>query len=62
MWYNHFSECLLKEGYNNDPICPCVFIKNSESDFIIIVVYDNDLNIIETYGEIPNTINYLKKV
>jgi hypothetical protein len=24
-------------------------------------VYVNDLNIIGTYGEIPNTINYLKK-
>jgi len=62
MWYNHFSKYLLREGYNNDPICPCVFIKKSESDFIIVVVYDNDLNIIETYGEIPKTINYLKKV
>jgi hypothetical protein len=37
------------------------FIKKSESNFVIFVVYVNDLNIIGTYGEIPNTINYLKK-
>ena len=27
MWYNCLSEYLLKEGFENNPICPCVFIK-----------------------------------
>jgi len=27
MWYNRLSEYLLKEGYKNNQICPCVFIK-----------------------------------
>ena len=27
MWYNHLSECLLKEELENNPICQCVFIK-----------------------------------
>ncbi|KAK0606152.1 hypothetical protein LWI29_034632 [Acer saccharum] len=31
MWYNRLSEYLTKEGYINNPICPCVFIKKSES-------------------------------
>jgi hypothetical protein len=61
MWYNHLSEYLLREGYNNDPICPCVFIKKSKYDFVIIVVYVDDLNIIETHEEIPKIVNYLKK-
>jgi hypothetical protein len=61
IWYNRLSEYLLREGYNNNFICPCVFIKKSESNFVIFVVYVNDLNIIGTYGEIPNIINYLKK-
>ena len=26
MWYNRLSEYLLKKGYKNDPICPCIFI------------------------------------
>ena len=31
MWYNRLTEYLLKQGYNNDPICPCVFIKRYQS-------------------------------
>ena len=49
MWYNCLSEYLLREMYNNDLICPCIFIKKSEFDFIIIAVYVEDLNIIGTY-------------
>ena len=29
MWYNHLSEYLLKERFENNQICPCVFIKRS---------------------------------
>ena len=36
MWYNRLSEYLLKEGFENNPICPCVFIKKSESGFAIV--------------------------
>ena len=39
MWYNRFSEYLLKEGYVNNPICTCIFIKKSETGFAIIAVY-----------------------
>ena len=31
MWYNRLIEYLLKEGYANNPICPCIFIKKSET-------------------------------
>ena len=48
MWYNRLSGYLLKEGYQNNPICPCVFIKKSQSEFVIISVYVDDLNIIGT--------------
>ena len=30
MWYNRLSEYLLKEGFENNPICLCIFIKKSE--------------------------------
>jgi len=33
----------------NDFICPYVFIMKTTSEFIIIVVYVNDLNIIGTH-------------
>ena len=61
MWYNRLSEYLLKEGYANNPICPCIFIKKSEIRFAIIVVYVDDLNLIGTLEELTRTTKYLKK-
>ena len=61
MWYNCLSECLLKEGYVNNSICPCVFIKKSKFGFTIIAVCVDDLNLIGTPEELTKTTNYLKK-
>ena len=61
MWYNRLSEYLLKEGYVNNPICPCVFIKKSETGFAIIVVYVDDLNLVGTLEELTKTAEYLNK-
>ena len=61
MWYNRLSEYLLKEGYVNNPICPCVFIKKSETGFAIIAVYVDDLNLVGTPEELTKTVEYLKK-
>ncbi|KAL0544444.1 hypothetical protein IC582_019559 [Cucumis melo] len=60
MWYNGLSEYLLKKGYQNNPICLCVFIKKSQSGFTIITIYV-DLHIIETLEELSKEIKYLKK-
>ena len=61
MLYNRLSDYLLKEGYANNPICPCIFIKESKTRFVIIVVYVDDLNLIGTPEEITRTTNYLKR-
>ena len=61
MWYNRLSEYLLKKGYVNNPICPCVFIKKSETGFAIIAVYVDDLNLVGTPEELTKTAEYLKK-
>jgi len=61
MWYNRLSEYLLKEGYENNPICLCVFIRKTISSFVIIAVYVDDLNIIGTTKEIKEAREYLKK-
>ena len=61
MWYNRLSEYLLKEGYANNPICPCIFIKKSKTGFAIIVIYVDDLNLIGTPEELIRTANYLKR-
>ena len=61
MWYNRLSEYLLKEGYVNNPICPCIFIKKSETRFAIIAVYVDNLNLVGTLEELTRTTNYLKR-
>lgn len=61
IWYNRLSEFLIKEGYKNDLICPCIFIKRSGSEFVIIAIYVDDLNIIGTPEELPKAVNCLKK-
>ena len=48
MWYNRLNQYLLKEGYVNNSICPCVFIKKIENGFAIKAVYVDDLNLIGT--------------
>ena len=60
MWCNCLSEYLLKEGYVNNPICPCIFIKKLEIGFAIIAVYVDDLNLVGTPEEFTRTTNYLK--
>ena len=61
MWYKRLSEYLIKEGYKNDHICPCVFIKKSKTGFAIIAVYVDDMNLIGTPEELSKTAEYLKK-
>ena len=61
MWYNRLSEYLVKEGYKNDLISPCIFIKKFGQGFVIIAVYVDDLNILGTSGEISQTVEYLRK-
>ena len=55
------SEYLIKEGYKNDSICPCIFIKRSGSEFVIIAVYVDDLNLIDTPQGITEAKDCLKK-
>ena len=45
----------------NNPICPCIFIKKSETGFAIIVMYVDDLNLVGTPEELTRTTNYFKK-
>ena len=61
MWYNRLSHYLLKEGYVNNSICPCVFIKKVATEFAIIAVYVDDLNLIGTPEELMKTVDYIKK-
>ena len=61
MCYNHLSKYLIIEAYMNNLICPYIFIKKSESEFAIIAVYVDDLNLVGTPEELTRITNYLKK-
>ena len=45
----------------NNSICPCIFIKKSETGFAIIAMYVDDLNLVGTPEKLTRTTNYLKK-
>jgi hypothetical protein len=49
------------ERYSNSDDCPCVFIKKSSTDFCIISIYVDDLNIIDHTKDIDESHNHLKK-
>ncbi|KAL0335068.1 UNVERIFIED_CONTAM: Retrovirus-related Pol polyprotein from transposon TNT 1-94 [Sesamum radiatum] len=61
MWYNRLSEYLIKKGFCHNQISPCLFIKRTESGFVIIAVYVDDLNIIGSPEEIRQAADYLKR-
>ena len=60
MWYNCLSEYLIKDGYINNPICPCIFIKKLELGFAILVVYVDNINLFRTPEELTKAATYLK--
>jgi hypothetical protein len=61
MWYNRLKKFLLNKGYSNSGDCPCVLIRKSSTDFCIISVYIDDLNIIGHAKDIDEAHNHQKK-
>ena len=60
MWYNRLSEYLTSQGYVNNELCPCVFIKKSDFGFTIVAVYVDDMNLIRTPAELEEIAAHLK--
>lgn len=60
MWYNYLSEYLFSQGYENNELCPCVFIMKLHSVFMIVAVYVDDMNIVGTLEEVEKTISHMK--
>jgi hypothetical protein len=50
----------MDKGYSNSDDFPCVFIKKSSICFCIILVYVDDLNIIDHKCDIDEERNLLK--
>ena len=60
MWYNRLSEYLTSQGYVNNELCPCVFIKKSHFGFAIVAAYVDDMNLIGTPAELEEIAAHLK--
>ncbi|KAM1987250.1 hypothetical protein ACFX15_034546 [Malus domestica] len=60
IWYNRLSEYLTSQGYVNNELCPCVFIKKSHSRFAIVAGYVDDMNLIGTPAELEEIDAHLK--
>jgi hypothetical protein len=60
MLYNRLMEFLLNKGYSNNDDCPYIFIRKSSTEFCIILVYIDDLNIISTELDINEAWDPLK--
>jgi hypothetical protein len=60
MWYNRLKKFFLNKAYSNNDDYPCVFIRKSSTEFCIISVYVDDLNIIGTELDINEARDYLK--
>ncbi|KAM1987667.1 hypothetical protein ACFX15_034892 [Malus domestica] len=60
MWYNRLSEYLTNQGYVNNELCTCAFIKKSHFGFAIIAVYVDDMNLIRTLTELEEIAAHLK--
>jgi hypothetical protein len=60
MWYNRLKEFLLNKRYSNNDDCPCIFIHKSSTEFCIISVYVDHLNIIGTELDINEAREHLK--
>ena len=61
MQYNRLNTYLFKEWYINNLISACVFIKKSKTEFATIIVYVDDLNIMETHEELVEAVTCLNK-
>ena len=51
---------LIGKGYINNGLCPCMFIKRTNSGFVIIIVHVDDMSLINTLEELRDIATYLK--
>ena len=58
---NRLIDYLLKEGYRNNLICSCIYMKRSKNEFVIIIVYVDNINIVGTPNELTKAIDSTKK-
>lgn len=53
---------MLNLGFQNQDIAPCLFIKKAKSEFIIVAIYVDNLNLFGIIKIMLETIQLLKRV
>ena len=48
LWYQYLRDFLLDQNFTNDAALPCVFVYKKGTDFVILAVYVDDINLIGT--------------
>lgn len=61
-WYIHFKTEMVRMGFQNSEIAPCLFIKHRTTEIIIVAIYVDDLNLFGSKEMINETIIMLKRV
>ena len=46
MWYHLLRDFLISHGFSHDPTLPCIFTLTQNSQYLIVAVYVDDLNLI----------------
>ena len=46
MWYHLLRNFLISHGFLHDPTLPCIFTLTQKSEYLIVAVYVDDLNLI----------------
>ena len=57
-WYYHLCHYLISQGFIHNIALPCIFTYCTKTGFVILVVYVDDLNIIET----PNMCKFAQDI
>lgn len=57
-WYHHLCHFLISQGFTYNNTLPCIFTYSTESGFVILAVYVDDLNILGT----PELCKYAREI
>jgi ribonuclease HI len=62
IWYQKFKTEMQTLGFINNDIAPCIFIKQNDTEFVILALYVDDVNLFGTPKLLRQTINTMKSI
>lgn len=57
VWYNRLNKYAIKKRYINNITCHCISIKKMTSKFVMLVIYVDDINLIEFLKRFKRQLN-----